>query len=174
MYHSAIIGHSGHKRTRIFREITALGMELRTLQPDLLQTSPQAQFALLMSWSNWWAVEDQHTPATPIAYIAELQRYYKPLWHHHCTVDVVSPDADLTPYTLVVAPLFTLVSAEQGARIERYVEQGGTFVTTYFSGMVDEHHRAWQGGFPGPLRHTLGIWVRRVSTPYPSALPTLS
>ena len=159
MYHSAIISHAGHERTRVFREVAALGAELRTLEQDLLQTTPQAQVALLMSWSNWWAVEDQHTPGTPVDYLAELQRYYQALWQLNCTVDVVSPEADLTPYTLVLAPLFTLVSEEQGERIESYVEQGGTFVTTYFSGMVDEHYRAWQGGFPGPLRHTLGIWV---------------
>jgi beta-galactosidase len=74
-------------------------------------------------------------------------------------VDIVSPDADLTPYALVLAPLFMLVSEEQGNCIESYVEQGGTFVTTYFSGMVDEHYRAWLGGYPGPLRRLLGIWV---------------
>lgn len=159
MYHSAIISHAGHERTRIFREVAALGKELHTLEPDLLKTTPQAKVALLMSWPNWWAVEDQHTPSSHVDYLVELQRYYQALWQHNCTVDIVSPETDLTSYTLVLAPLFMLVSAEQGTYIERYVEQGGTFVTTYFSGMVDEQYRAWTGGFPGPLRRTLGIWV---------------
>jgi beta-galactosidase len=159
MYHSAIISHAGHERTRVFREIVDLGAELQALDNDLLQTAPQARIALLMSWPNWWAVEDQHTPGTTIDYLVELQRYYHALWQSNCTVDIVSPETDLTPYTLVLAPLLTLISKEQGEDIERYVEQGGTFVTTYFSGMVDEYYRAWLGGFPGPLRRTLGIWV---------------
>jgi beta-galactosidase len=159
MYHSAIISHAGHEDTRIFREFAALGAELTTLEPNLLTTTPQARVALLMSWPNWWAVENQHTPSSHFDYLAELQRYYHVLWQHNCTVDIVSPDADLSPYTLVLAPLFMLVSEEQGAQIEHYVEQGGTFLTTYFSGMIDEHYRAWLGGYPGPLRRTLGIWV---------------
>jgi beta-galactosidase len=52
-----------------------------------------------------------------------------------------------------------MVSAAQGAAIERYVAQGGTFLTTFFSGVVDENDRAWLGGYPGPLRRALGIWV---------------
>ena len=162
MYHSAIVSHAGHEQTRVFREVAALGAELQALEKDLLQTTPQARVALLMSWSNWWAVEDQHTPGTSIDYLAELQHYYQALWQHNCTVDIVSPEADLLSYTLVLAPLFTLVSEEQGERIEGYVEQGGTFVTTYFSGMVDEHYRTWLGGFPGPLRRNSRHLGRRV------------
>ena len=56
----------------------------------------------------------------------------------------------------MIAPLLNMVSAEQGAAIERYVEGGGAFLTTYFSGVVDEDDRAWLGGYPGPLRRTLG------------------
>jgi len=58
-----------------------------------------------------------------------------------------------------IAPLLNMVSAEHGAAFERYVENGGIFVTTYFSGVVDESDRAWPGGAPGPLRRALGIWV---------------
>ena len=36
---------------------------------------------------------------------------------------------------------------------------GGTFVTTYFSGIVDEHDLVHPGGYPGTLKDILGIWV---------------
>jgi beta-galactosidase len=158
MYHSAIVSHAGHEHTRLFREIAALGAELQTLNPDLLTTVPQARVALLMSWSDWWAVENQHVPAR-FDYLAELQRYYRALWQQNCTVDIVSPDDDLSPYVLVLAPLLMLVTEEQGARIEHYVERGGVFVASYLSGLIDENYRAWLGGYPGPLRRVLGIWV---------------
>jgi beta-galactosidase len=75
-----------------------------------------------------------------------------------------------------------MVSAAEGAAIERYVEGGGVFLTTYFSGVVDEHDRAWLGGYPGPLRRALGIWTEeydplepdmtnRIVVPGGSALP---
>ena len=55
-----------------------------------------------------------------------------------------------------------MVSEQQGAAIERYVADGGVFLATYFSGIIAEDGRAWLGGSPGPLRHTLGIWVEEV------------
>jgi beta-galactosidase len=159
MYHGAIISHAGHENTRVFQEVAALGAELQALEPDLLTTTQQARVALLMSWPNWWAVENQHVPSQRIDYLAELRLYQRALWQHNIAVDIISPDSDLTGYALVLAPLLTMVTTEQGAEIERYVQEGGTFVTTYFSGMIDENYRAWLGGYPGPLRRTLGIWV---------------
>ena len=36
---------------------------------------------------------------------------------------------------------------------------GGTFLTTFFSGMVQENDLVTLGGYPGKLRDILGIWV---------------
>ena len=36
---------------------------------------------------------------------------------------------------------------------------GGHLVTTYFSGIVDEHDHVWLGGYPGALRDLLGIRI---------------
>jgi beta-galactosidase len=44
-------------------------------------------------------------------------------------------------------------------KIESYVRSGGTFVATYFSGIVDETDRAFPNGYPGPLSNVLGVWV---------------
>ena len=52
-----------------------------------------------------------------------------------------------------------MISEENGKRIEKYVEQGGTFLATYWSGVVGETDLCHLGGFPGPLRKTLGIWA---------------
>jgi beta-galactosidase len=159
MYHGALVSHVGHEQTRVFQEIASLGAELQKLDPSLLTTTVQPRIALLMSWENWWTIENEHVPSQRFDYLAELQLYHQALWKHNMPVDIISPNARLENYTLILAPLLTMVSEEQGRRIERYVEQGGTFVTSYFSGMVDENNRAWLGGYPGPLRQTLGIWV---------------
>ena len=55
-----------------------------------------------------------------------------------------------------------LVRPGVGERIEQFVADGGTFVTTYWSGIVDENDLCFQGGFPGPLRKTLGIWSEEI------------
>jgi beta-galactosidase len=51
-------------------------------------------------------------------------------------------------------------------RIERFVAGGGTFVTTYFSGVVDESDLAFLNGFPGPLRKLMGVWAEEIDTLY--------
>jgi beta-galactosidase len=159
MYHGAVVSHAGHEHTRVFREVAALGAELHSLKSEFLTSRVHARVALLMSWPNWWAVENQHVPSRRLRYLEELQRYYRALWERNIAVDVIAPDDALEGYAVVLAPFFNMVSQEQGTAIERYVEQGGTFLTTYFSAIIDEDHLAWQGGAPGPLRRTLGIWV---------------
>jgi beta-galactosidase len=59
-----------------------------------------------------------------------------------------------------------LVRPGVGERIEQFVADGGTFVTTYWSGIVDENDLCFQGGFPGPLRKTLGLWSEEIDALY--------
>jgi len=158
-YHGAVVSHAGHEHTRVFGEVAELGGELERLGSGILGTRLPARVALVFSWPNWWNVEYKPGPSSSLNYVDEVLRYYRPLWERNVAVDVISPDHDLSGYDLVIAPLLNMVSAEQGEAITRYVEQGGTFLTTYFSGVADENDRAWLGGYPGPLRKALGIWV---------------
>lgn len=158
-YHGAVVGHAGHEHTRVFSEVAELGNELNGLGEGILGTRTPARVALVFSWPNWWNVEYTPGPSSALRYVDEVQRYYRALWDRNIAVDVISPDRDLSGYDLVIAPLLNMVSGEQAASIERFVENGGTFLTTFFSGVVDESDRAWLGGYPGPLRKTLGIWV---------------
>jgi beta-galactosidase len=164
MFHGAIVSHAGHANTRVFREVAHLGRELHELSQtaegrDLPGSRVPARVALVFSWPNWWNVEFLPGPSNQINYLDEVLLYYRSLWKKHVAVDIVPPDADLTAYELVIAPLLNMVSAQQGQRIEQFVTQGGVFVTSYFSGIVNENAQAWQGGYPGPLRKTLGIQV---------------
>ena len=163
MFHGAIVNHVGHEHTRVFREVAELGAELQALSYgencDLLRSRTRARVALLIHWPNWWNVEFLPGPSDQIRYLEEVMLYYRALWKQHIEVDIIAPDADLAAYDLVCAPLLHMVSASAGSAIERYVVEGGTFVTGYFSGVVDECALAWSGGYPGPLRKTLGIWV---------------
>ena len=46
--------------------------------------------------------------------------------------------------------------------LESFVEQGGTLITTYMSGIVDQSDNVHLGGYPGPLRELAGIWVEEI------------
>jgi len=75
---------------------------------------------------------------------------------------MVHPEQDWSGYDIVVAPMMYMVKNEWADRVEHFTKQGGTFVTTYFSGIADESDRVHLGGYPGPLRNVLGVWVEEI------------
>ena len=51
------------------------------------------------------------------------------------------------------------------SRIESYVKNGGNFVATYLSGIVDKDDLCFLGGFPGnELKDVFGIWVEETDS----------
>ena len=52
-----------------------------------------------------------------------------------------------------------MVKGNYDEKIRTFVKNGGRFLTTFFSGYVDEHDLVTTGGYPGKLRDILGIWV---------------
>ena len=75
-------------------------------------------------------------------------------------------DCDFSKYKLLIAPMLYMVRPGVAERIEKFVADGGTFVTTYWSGIVDENDLCFLGGFPGPLRKVTGIWSEEIDALY--------
>ncbi len=78
-YHGAVIDHAGHENTRVFREIAALGSELKEIGARTLGSETKTKIALMMSWDNWWALEYSAGPSCDLKYINEFTRYYEAL-----------------------------------------------------------------------------------------------
>ena len=47
-------------------------------------------------------------------------------------------------------------------RLRAFVENGGTLVVSYFSGIADETDLVFTEGYPGPLRDIVGVWVEEI------------
>ncbi|WP_373230530.1 beta-galactosidase [Cohnella sp.] len=167
-YHGAVIEHVGHEHTRVFRECAELGAELFKLGDSLLDARVQAKVAILFDWENWWAVELSSGPTVALKYVNELHKYYDSLYQANIAVDVIGVDADFSGYDLVMAPVMYMVKQGIAKRLESYVKDGGKFITTYFSGIVDENDKVVLGGYPGELRKLLGIWAEEIDALLPS------
>ncbi len=161
-YHSAFIDHVGTSETRVFRELKILGGELAHVGDHLLNSRTNAQVALVFDWENWWAIEFSAGPSTELRYMKEVMRYYEALHALNISVDFIGADSDLSTYKLVIAPVLYMTKTGHAERLKEYVRKGGTFLTTFFSGIVKEDDRVVPGGYPGELRELLGIWVEEI------------
>lgn len=158
-YHSAVIDHVGNENTRVFREITELGKELTKIKDQTLGTTIDSKVAIVFDWENWWASELSAGPSKLINYAGEICTYYNALYNLNISVDIVGTDADLSNYSLVLAPLLYMNKDGYDEKIREYVKNGGNYLTTFFSGYVDENDRVILGGYPGKQKDILGIWV---------------
>jgi beta-galactosidase len=157
-YHSAMVPHAGED-SAVFRAVTALGATLRDLAPVAGAVRTPARTAILFDWESWWAAELDSHPSDRLSYRQEALDWYSAFLDLGVRVDVVPVGSSFDDYDLVVAPMLHVVPAALADRITAYVEGGGHLVTTYFSGIVDEHDHVWLGGYPGPLRDLLGIRI---------------
>ena len=156
-HHSGMLPHAGTD-SRTWREVKGLGNELSQLKA-LLGSQVQAEVAILMDWENWWALEIDSKPSNDLKLIPQIYSYYRALFERNITVDFSHPEADLSGYKLVVAPNLYLVNDHAAENINRYVEDGGTLLMSFFSGIVDENEQIRLGGYPAPFAEMLGLLV---------------
>ena len=159
--HGAVVEHVGHEHTRVFREVSQLGAELQSLD-DVVGAGVQARIALIFDWENRWGLDCTSGPIREKKYHETVVKHYRALWSRNVPVHVVGTDADLTGYDIVIAPMFYMVGRGWADRVRQFVESGGRFVATCPTGWVDEYDLAYPGGYPGPLRGVLGIWIEEI------------
>ncbi|MDH6218997.1 beta-galactosidase [Streptomyces pseudovenezuelae] len=156
-FHSAMLPHGGTE-TRVWREVVELGAAVDALTP-VRGTRTEADVAVLWDWHSWWAQKLQWRPSEDHDARERADAFYAALYDRHLTVDFAHPEADLSRYPLVVVPALYLMTEAAGNNLKEYVENGGTLVVSYFSGIVDEHDAVHEGPLPGALRDVLGLTV---------------
>lgn len=166
-YHGAVIEHAGHENTRVFRETAKLGAELEQLSGKLLDSHVQAKVAIIFDWENRWAINLSSGPSIALDYVREVHKYYKAFYEQKIQVNMVGVEEDLSGYDIVIAPVLYMVKENYAQKLEEFVSNGGTFVTTFFSGIVNESDLVTLGGYPGELRNLLGIWSEEIDALHP-------
>jgi beta-galactosidase len=158
-YHGAVIGHASRSDTRVFGEVSALGAELDRLGDAVSGARTPARVALLFDWDSWWALEISDGPSRLVRYQPVVLAYYRALWDAGVDVDVVPVTADLSGYDVVVAPALHMLKGDLAERLEQVASRGGSVVTTFLSGRVDENDNAFLTDVPGPLGALMGIRI---------------
>jgi beta-galactosidase len=161
--HGAVVDHCGHEHTRVFGDVAAVGAALRKLD-CIIGTTVHPEVAVIYDWENRWAIDDAQGFSRRKNYEQTCKSHYRPFWKMGVPADVIDMDCDFSGYKLLAAPMLYMVRPGVGERIEDFVKKGGTFVTTYASGYVDENDLCFLGGFPDPLRKVTGIWAEEIDS----------
>ena len=162
-FHGAVIGHTDHGNTRIFREVSRLGKRLHDISDEIYDTCNQPKTAFVFDWENWWSLEDAAGPKKEMAYVGTFLSHYKPFWEMGIDVDVVPMEDDFKDYQLVIAPMNYMYKPGYAEKIRRFVKEGGTYVATYFSGLVDDTDLCFIDR--QPLDDVLGVSCEEIDSP---------
>jgi beta-galactosidase len=158
-FHGAVLPHNARTDGRIFKEISQLGDEMKLLAPALKGSRVQAEVAILYSHDNEWALQQPNQPNKFFNLRQHIQLFYSALHDRNILVDFARPTEDLSKYRLVFAPSLHLLAGGEADRLKLYVQNGGTLVATFNTGLVDEHNTAPDTGYPHDLTDLFGMEV---------------
>ncbi len=173
-FHGAVIEHVGTEHTRVFREVAQLGHELSALGDSLIGSGNPAKVGIVFDWDNYWALEYTSGPHRDLRYVEQIHAYYAYFYNRNIPVNMIPTDADFSQYSAVIAPVLYMVKEGVAEALESYVQGGGTLVTGFMSGIVDQSDNVHLGGYPGPLRKLAGIWAEEIDALAPGQTNTIS
>lgn len=165
-FHGGVIDHYGGDDTRVFREVSDLGNKLESIT-ELMGSTVNAEVAVIYDWENRWAMKDAMGPRNKgLFYKETVEKSYCAFRKQGINVDVIDMEQDITQYKIVAAPMLYLFRSDFEKRVRKFVEQGGIFVLTYWSGIVDENDRCFLGGTPHGLLDVMGIRSMEIDALY--------
>jgi len=156
-FHGAVISHNGSSDTRVFRDTAEVGDRLKALSA-VKGSCTESRVAVIYDWANMRALEEQkslHRKEKPFDDI--VQEYYEALLKNYVSVDLITSEDDFSRYELIAAPMLYMTSAETVEKIRGFVSGGGTFVLTFYSGLVNENDLAYEAWPPYGLNDVFGI-----------------
>lgn len=165
-FHGAVIDHYGGDDTRVFQEVTRLGSDLEALA-EVAGTHTKAKVAVIFDWESRWAMEDAQGPRNAgLFYKETVEKSYYAFRKLGLDVDVIDTEQDFSEYQIVAAPMLYMFRSDFTQRVRRFVKNGGRFVLTYWSGIVDETDLCYLGGTPHDLMDVMGLRSTEIDALY--------
>jgi beta-galactosidase len=158
-FYGAVLPHHIEGNDRVFREISQIGEELKLLAPAIKDSKIVSEVCILYSHENDWTLQQPNQPNRHFKLRDHIQLIYNALHDRNIPVDFARPSDDLSQYKIVFAPSLHLLSPNEADRVKLFVQNGGTLVGTFNTGLVNQHHIAPDTGYPGELTDLFGLEV---------------
>ena len=156
MFWHGLIDHSNIPGRRFFEfaELCKTASKLSVIDTTELVSDA----AILYSPENAHALKIQ--PQTEgYNYLDQLRYFHAAFARFGANVDVVSPEADLSSYKVVVAPEMFVYKKAAAENLYRYVIGGGTLVLTNRSGVKDNNNNCIMESLPTVFKELVGAEV---------------
>lgn len=167
-FHGAVIDHNGKNSGRVYEDVKNLGITLEKIG-EIAGSAVKAEVAVVYDFTNKWAIDNTHGFVNweERHYNGTCKNHYKEFWRRGINVDVIGINADFSKYKAVILPMLYKVTDEISEKISEYVKAGGTVVSTYITGYVNESCLCHLGGFPaGKLKDVFGLINNEIDTLY--------
>jgi beta-galactosidase len=158
-FHGAVLPHHLEGSNRVYQEISQIGEELKLLAPALQGTKVVPEVCIIYSHDNDWMLSQPNQPNKNFSLREHIQLIYNALHDRNMQVDFARPAEDLSRYKIVIAPSLHLLSAAEADRLKLYVQNGGTLVSTFNTGLVNQYGIAPDTGYPNDLTEMFGLEV---------------
>ena len=158
-FYGGVLNHRGDGKNRTYLEISQIGEELKLLDPVIKDTKVEAEACILYTHDNAWTLRQPMQPNRHFKLWDHLLLFYSAFHDRNIPVDFARPTEDLSRYKLVIAPSLHQLAWGESDRLKLYVQEGGTLVGTFNTGLVDEHHIVPDSGFPLNLTDLFGLEV---------------
>ena len=155
-FHSGLLHHDASPAVG-FTDLEMMNAD-RSLMSEITSVPHKAQIAFLLDFDSLWAVRLQpHHP--DFDYMRHLFVYYRALQRLGLPADIVSVDADLSTYRLVMLPTAFLATEQQAHSLQSFVEVGGTVMFGVRSGFKTTSNQVTDQPLPGLFRDLVGATV---------------
>jgi beta-galactosidase len=158
-FYGGVLTHDGRNQGRVYKEISQIGEEIKLLSGVLKDTKVVADVCILYSHDNEWTLNQPMQPNSYFNQRQHIQLFYNALHDRNIQVDFARPTEDLSKYKLVIAPSLHLLAGGEADLLKLYVQNGGTLVATFNTGLVDEYGIAPDTGYPHDLTDLFGMEV---------------
>ncbi len=131
----------------------------RSLMSEISIEPHNAEIAFLIDYDSIWALRFQ-PHHRDFDYMRHLFVYYRALQRLGLPADVVSMDASLTSYKLVIVPTAFLATEQLASTLEEFTEAGGMVLLGVRSGFKTLNNRVIDTPLPGYFLELVGFTVR--------------
>jgi len=155
-HHSGLLRHDGSPDMG-YKELIAMLPE-RAKMEEISQNQYRAKVAILLDYNDLWAIQIQpHRKG--FGYMRHMFIYYRALQNLGIQTDIISPNADLRTYKLVIAHTLWMGSETRATALKKYVGSGGNLLFGVRSGFKTSTNLVTSDPLPGRFRDLVGATV---------------